>query len=43
MQTQYSVLGYRINLYFPDCKLAIEINENVHSNRNIERKIKIEK
>ena len=43
MQTQYSLLGYEINLYFPDYKLAIEINENVHSNRNIECKIKIEK
>ena len=43
MQTQYSVLGYEINLYFPDYKLAIEINENVHSNINIECKIKIEK
>ena len=43
MQTQYSVLGYEINLYFSDYKLAIKINENVHSNRNIECKIKIEK
>ena len=28
MQTQYNVLGYRIDLYFHDYKLAIEIDEN---------------
>ena len=28
MQTQYKVLGYRIDLYFQDYKLAIEIDEN---------------
>ena len=27
IQTQYSVLGYRINLYFHKHKLAIEVNE----------------
>ena len=27
MQTQYSVLGYRINLYFHEYKLAIEVDE----------------
>ena len=36
MQTQYNVLGYRINLYFHDYKLPIEIDENGHSNRNID-------
>ena len=34
MQTQYKVLGYRIDLYFQGYKLAIEIDENWHSDRN---------
>ena len=34
MQTQYKVLGYRIGLYFQDYKLAIEIDESWHSDRN---------
>ena len=33
MHTQNSVLGYRIDLYFYDHKLAIEIDENGHSDR----------
>ena len=36
MQTQYKVLSYRIDLYFHDYKLAIEIDENAHSDRNID-------
>ena len=36
MQTQYNVLGYRIDLYFHDSKLAIEIDKNGHSDRNID-------
>ena len=36
MQTQYKVLGYRIDLYFHEYKLAIEIDENEHSDRNID-------
>ena len=43
MQTQYSVLGYRFDLYFHDYKLAIEIDENGHSNRNIDFEIKRQK
>ena len=31
MQTQYSALGFRIDLYFYDYKLAIEIDKNGHS------------
>ena len=31
MQTQYNGLGYRIDLYFHNCKLAIEIDENGHN------------
>ena len=34
------VLSYRIDLYFHDYKLAIEIGENGHSDRNIDFKIK---
>ena len=37
---QYSKLGYRIDLYFHYYKLAIEIDENGHSDRNIEYEIK---
>ena len=40
MQIQHSVLSYRINLYFPDYKLAIKIDENGQNNRNIDYKIK---
>ena len=40
MQTQYNVLGYRIDLYFHDYKLTIKIDENRHSDRNIDYKIK---
>ena len=43
MQTQYNVLSYRIDLYFHDYKLAIEIDENEHSDRNIDYKIKSQK
>ena len=40
MQTQYSVLGYKIDLYFHDYKLAIEVDEKGHKNRNIVHEIK---
>ena len=43
MQTQYNVLGYRIDLYFHDYTLAMEIDENGHSNRKINYKIKRQK
>ena len=43
MQTQYSVLGYRIDLYFHDYKLAIEVDEKGHNNRNIDHEIKRQK
>ena len=36
MQTEYHFLGYRTDLYFPDYRLAIEINEFCHWDRNIE-------
>ena len=43
MQTQYNVLIYRIDLYFHDHKLATAIDENGHSNRNIDYETKNEK
>ena len=35
MQTQYSVLCYRIDLYFHKYKLAIEVDEFGHADRNL--------
>ena len=43
MQTQYNILVYRIGQYFHDYKLAIEIDENGHSDRNIYYEIKGQK
>ena len=43
MQTQYSVLGYRTDLYFHDYKLAIEVDELGHTNRNIDNEIERQK
>ena len=43
MQTQYNILSYRINLYFHDYNLVIEIDENGQSNRNIDYEIKSKK
>ena len=43
MQTQQSLPSYRIELYFHDYKVAIEIDENGHSDRKIEYKIKDKK
>ena len=40
MQTQYSVSGYKIDLYFHDYKLAIEVDEKGHNDRNIGHEIK---
>ena len=36
IETQYSVLGYRIDLYFHNYTLAIEVDELGHSDRNLE-------
>ena len=36
MQTQYSLLGYRTDFYCHDYKLAIEVDENSHKDRNID-------
>ena len=43
IQTQYSVLGYRIGLYFHEYKLAIEDDELCHTNRNINNEIERQK
>ena len=39
MQTQYGVLGYKIDLYFHEYKLAIEVDELGHNDRNIDYEI----
>ena len=39
MQTQYTVLGYRINLYFHKYKLAIEVDELGHADRDVDNEI----
>ena len=39
MQTQYTVLNYRIDLYFHKHKLAIEVDELGHNDRNIDYEI----
>ena len=43
MQSQNSVLGYRIDLYFHDYKLSIEFDEKGHKDRNIDHEIKRQK
>ena len=39
-QTQYSVIGYSIDLYFHEYKPAIEVDELGHTDRNIKLKDK---
>ena len=43
MQTQCNVLSDRIDLNFYDYKLAIELDENGHRDRNIDYEIKQKK
>ena len=47
MQTQYSVLGYKVDLCFHEYKLLIEVDELGHNDRNsdydIQRQKAIEK
>ena len=43
MQTQYSVLGYRIDLYFHKHKLIIEVDELGHADRNLSNQIERQK
>ena len=42
-QTQYSVLRYRIDLYFHHHKLVIEVHEKGHKDRNIDQEIQRKK
>ena len=39
MQTQYSVLRYRIDLYFHKYKLAVEVDKLGHTDRNVNNEI----
>ena len=43
MQSQYSVLSYRVDLYFHKHKFAIEVDEFGHSERDIDYEIKQQK
>ena len=43
MQTQYCVLGYGIDLYFRKHKLAIEVDELGHPDRNLGNEIERQK
>ena len=43
IQTQYSVLGYRIDLYFHNYTLAIEADELGHADRNLSTEIERQK
>ena len=36
MQTQYTVIGHRIDLYFHEYNFAIEVDELGHNDRNID-------
>ena len=40
---QHNVLGYRIDAYFPEYKLAIEVDEQGHNDRDINYKIERQK
>ena len=40
MRTQFPVLSYRVDLYFPDYNLCIECDENGHGGYNIENEQK---
>ena len=43
MQTQYSFLGYRIDLYFHKNKVAIEVDELGHAEGNLSNEIEKQK
>ena len=43
MQTQYNVSGYKIDIYFYDYRLAVEIYEKGRKDRNINHEIKRKK
>ena len=43
MQTQYTALNYRIDLYFHEYKLAIEVDELGHNDKNIDYEIETQR
>ena len=43
MQNQYSVLGYWIGIYFHKHKVAIEVDELGHADRNLGNEIERQK
>ena len=43
MQTHYSALGYRIDIYFHKYRLAIEVDELEHTDRNLSNEIENQK
>ena len=43
MQTQCTVIGFKIDLYFHKHKLAIEVDELGHVDRNLNNEIEREK
>ena len=43
MQTQYNVLGYKIDIYFHDYKPVIDVDDKGHRDRNIDHEIKRQK
>ena len=43
METQYSILSYRTDLYFCDYKLAIKVDERGHNNRSEDYEIQRQK
>ena len=40
---QHSVLSYEIDLYFPEHKLAIEVDEKGHTDRDAHKEIERQK
>ena len=43
IQTHYRVLGYEIDIYSHDYKLAVETDEKAHQDRGISREIERQK
>ena len=43
METQYTVLGHRIDLYFHEYKLAIEVHEKGHQDRDFNYEVQRQK
>ena len=43
IETHYSDLRYKVDLYFHECKLVIEVDELCHNDRNIDYEIQRQK